>query len=649
MRKVIFAIFALLTATAATAQRQALVGVQQKSQRVAALSQAAQPQAVAPRRVEGLSSLQRPVGHWPTDSITLKDVAMGSADTYPIGAFLTNSMLRSYAGCKVVGVRFAVGESIGRTRAFVYKVDEEGNVIGEPVTQNQRTYEGWNNVFFNAGKEFVLDGTENLIVGYDYVESDAMVAADHGAICTVGMEADEADEGQLTGYEFVIYGNFGQGDGWWSVTNCGMLCAQLILDVSSLPAKAVDMSYLDTGFRYKQPGEDIDLLATVLNAGREDVGSYELYAQIDDMAPESIASTSVLSEGATEDHLYTLHLPADIAVGRHTVRVGVKTVEGEAVETTDRNVIEQQFYVYAHPLQRKMVYVENFTDQDDYTSAQMNTVLTSVQSQFPQACVVNVYKPGNPLAISESAYLNDLYAYTLPCFTSNRAYFPGEAYIAYDVNYYLQMVGPSFVVSIVHDVVAQDFDFASFATIEMNPAYDPATRELTVDVSGTLSEDALPIYGDVAVTLMLTEDKVTSYQYYVNSRNLVTRSNNYQHNHVLRAYLTAPTGDKVASTGGTYQGRFTITLDEAWKPENLNLVGLVTRYAESVTASNLKEMDVTNADAVALKSVVSGISEISEGSEFSEPSEPSYNLSGQRVGAGYRGIVVRHGKKYLAK
>ena len=642
MKKIIFAIFALLTTTAAMAQRHVAV----TERPVAGQVQAAAPAVSGPRHAEGLSSAQRPVGYWPTDSITLTNVAIGASGTYPVGAYITNNMLRSYAGCKVVGVRFAVGEYIGRTRAFIYKVNSDGNITEEPVTQMQRAYEGWNNVFFNAEKEFELDGTEELIVGYDYIESDEMVAADRGAICTVGMEADEEDEGKLQGTEFVIYGNFGQGEDWFSITNTGMLCAQLILDVSSLPAKAIDMSYLDTGFRYKQAGELIEMLATVANVGREEVNNYELFCQIDDLEPTVVSSERRLDEGASETYQPVLQVPADIAVGKHTVRVGVKSIEGTAVAASARTVFEQQFYVYAHPLTRNKVYVEQYTDQDAAVANDVNAVFNSALSMYPNACMVNIYKPGNPLAISESAYLTNLYAYTLPCFTSNRSYFPGEMYIAYDVNDYLQIGTQNVINWLVLPVIDQDYSFASFATIGMKPAYDPATRQLTVEVNGSLSEDALPIYGDLAVTLMLTEDGVTSYQRYVNTRTgRIATNNNYKHNHVLRAYITAPTGDKVETQGDTYSGSFSITLDEAWNPENLNLVGIVTRYAEAVTADNIKEMDVTNADAMSLKAVVSGISELSNNAETSEPAE-IYNLSGQRVNRGYRGIVVVKGKKY---
>ncbi|MBR5688408.1 MAG: Omp28-related outer membrane protein [Prevotella sp.] len=643
MKKTIILLFALLTTSAVMAQsRIVTVGECPASLNGKVI---AAPKALATtNRAEGLSSMQRPIGYWPDDSITIDHAYIGAANTYPVGAYITNNMLRSYVGCKVVGVRFAVGESIGRTRAFIYKV-QDGAITEDPVVQNQRTYPGWNNVFFNAGNEFELTGDENLIVGFDYTESEEMVAAETGALCTVGMEEGQT-ESNLSGNEFLLYGNFSQGEGWYPITSSGILCVQLIVDVSTLPSKAIDITYLDTGFRYKQPGESVEMMIGATNVGRDDMNAFELAYQLDDETPVTIPSDKKLKAGATASLLPVLHLTNDISVGKHTIKVYAFSIDGEAVTPDPDKVQEARFYVYAHPLARNKVYVEQYTDQDEPLADAVNSVFEQVKNTVDRMCMVNVYKPGNPLAIPESEYLTQAYAYTYPCFTSNRAYFPAEDYIAYDVNYYVQMVGPAFVTGIVADIIAQDIDFASFATIEATPAYDPATKQLTVDVSGTLSEDALPIYGDVGVTVLLTEDYVKSYQYYVNASNRTVRNNNYRHNNVLRRFMSEPMGSKALVTGDTYQAQFTTTLDDAWVPENLTLVAFVTRYTESVTADNLKEMDITNAESVALKDIVSGITEV-RASDAADA--PRYNLSGQRVSDSYRGIVVSKGRKYVVR
>ena len=43
-----------------------------------------------------------------------------------------------------------------------------------------------------------------------------------------------------------------------------------------------------------------------------------------------------------------------------------------------------------------------------------------------------------------------------------------------------------------------------------------------------------------------------------------------------------------------------------------------------------------------------GINEVVNGEKV-DGNQPAYNLSGQRVGPGYRGIVIRNGRKFIAK
>ena len=173
---------------------------------VAAMSATAQP-----LRVEGLSSNQRVLGYTLTDDIDVRGAAFGEADTYAIGAALPPSVLASYAGCKIVGIRIAAALNLGRTRCFVYNFT---GATFEPVfEQKQRIYEDWNNVFFN-GDGYEIKGDETLFFGFDYVETQAMVDAEEGGICSVGEETDGA---------FYLYGDYGQGEGLYSISGVGNL------------------------------------------------------------------------------------------------------------------------------------------------------------------------------------------------------------------------------------------------------------------------------------------------------------------------------------------------------------------------------------------------------------------------------------------
>ena len=630
MKKIMISLVALLCVTALQAQRVVvnvpLTTLGQTRQMVQAAPRStakAQVREQSPRRVEGLSATQRAVGYAQGDSITLNGGRIGSAGTFPLGAIIGADILENYAGCKVVGIRFASAVALGRTRVFLYPVTDDGFIDEtSAIEKTQRTYEGWNNIFFNGETSYEIQGDEELLVGYDYVETADMVAAETGGICSYG---------ESSGSEFTLYGNFGSGEGWYSSNNMGCLCVQLIVDVSSLPEKDLDIIYFDSGFRYKQRGESVELYTVVANVGRSEVSQFTAAYRLDDGA-EQLVEGQTLKEGANVTFQPTISLPDDIAIGKHQVAFYLKEADGETLGSTRHDATTVNFYVYANPLERQKVYVEQYTDQDISLSADVNTAFSKVTGVADKMVMVNVYAPDNLLAIPESNYLDGLYAYTRPSFTLNRAYFPGEDYIAYDINYYV-MAYPSFVPGILGNLIAQDIASAAFATVDIAAEYDEQTRQLSVDVSGDLSPDAEAMFGDIAVTVLLTEDNVTAAQRIINpANNRETTNARYVHNHVLRQYVTSPIGDVVPMADNRYTGHFTTTLSDNWKAEDVKVVAFVTRAADAVTDDNVLEMDVVGANDFALSTIVSGINDLSL--DPSQTSTPDYfTLDGRHVGA----------------
>lgn len=537
-----------------------------------------------------------------TDSKTydVGNAGVGQAGTYPMGAILTPSRLASYAGCKVVGLRFAVGQSIGRTRAFIYKV--EGNNATPLIEQNQRTYEGWNTVFFN-GDGYTITGEESLFYGYDYIESDEMVAAEEGAIACAGSYLNES---------FYIYSDFGQGLGFYPIQNIGCLCVQLIVDVSNLPRKDADMTYFEVGHRYKSVGKDIDLLVGLSNVGRDSICGYQLGYQIDKMAPVYFNFKDTIAPGQMQmQEIPGLNFTDDFPVGHHTMSFFVASVEGKPLETHRNDTLSSSFLYYLNPLQRQKVYAEVYTDQSSYYVPALNSAFQTYMDHNSNLCMANVFSETSPLVLKKATYLHDLYAYTYPSFTINRAYFPGEEHIAYDMNDLLLALPTDFLVDgILGSIISQDAANPSFATIELKPQYNPESRKLSIDVTGVVSPDAEALYGDLALTLLVGENGVRSRQLTVNTTTGRTMVNqNYTHNHVLRDFITGTQGDKLAVSDLTYTAHYDYTLPQNVNDENVEVVAFITkasdRIADNVNA--LREMDITNAESFALKPLIDAL------------------------------------------
>lgn len=563
----------------------------------------------------------RYVGYTTNDDIDVSGGAFGQAGTYTIGVKMGPQMLSAYEGCRIVGLRVAAAMNLGRTRTFIYKVD--GSTLTPVIEQRQRLYEGWNEVLWN-GNGHVIEATETLFFGFDYEETVEMVSAEEGGLCGAGHDTDGA---------FYLYGDYGSSTGFYPITGIGCLCVQLIVDISSLPLYDLDMTYLDAGFKYKQPGDSIDVLASFANVGRAVLTQFQLGYQIDDGQPvyENVTDT-LLREGRTDSWLFTCHLPDDIAIGIHRLKVYVTQAEGQPMADRSKNdTLKADFAIYRQSLQRQKAYLEVYTDQTSPYVPYLNDALTLLDGD-ERLCLVNVHRPGTPLAISEAAYLHDLYAYDWPTFTINRSYFPGEAYISYDMNDYLPAIPASMSAAIIGDMVMQDYASPSFANIDLQATYDETTRRLSVTTTGQLLPEANAIYGDLALTLMLVENSVKNSQVIYNTITQRTTTNrNYVHQHVLRGYLTAPMGDGLTATDVDYMATHSMIIPEGWSLEQLTLVALLTKQVPQVTDDNARDVDVINAHTLALSSLKNGDGLVTVPSNSPAQSASFFSLDGKPV------------------
>lgn len=596
--------------------------------------------SIGQQRVQGLSNNQRLLGYTLTDDISINGALFGKAGTYTIGAAIEPADIAAYKGCSIVGVRLAAAVNLGRTRTFVYNFT--GTAFETVAEQKQRIYEGWNVVFFN-GDGYEIQGDETFFFGFDYVETQDMVDADQGGLACNGEDTDGA---------FYLYGDYGQGEGLYTISGAGCLCVQLIVDVSSLPANDMAITYLDAGFKYKLPGASFEAMAYLTNTGRDSVRTYQLGYQLDNEAPVYVDRSEVIVPGGRDTWIGSVTLPDDITTGHHTMSVFVCSVNGEAIDTEAfHKRLDAPFAVYRDSLDRQMVYLEVYTDQTSPYSAMLDETIAYMKQQFEPVCVVQVHKPGTSLAVSDAAYLTEMYAYTYPSFTINRSYFPGEEYVAYDMNYYLPLVGKEMTAGILGDMLIQDLYNPAFANLSLSGSYQPDTRLLTIEATGQLLPEAQAIYGDMALTLMLTENGVKSRQaVYSPVTQRTTWNNNYKHDDVLRGYLTAPEGTPVAAVGNTFKATFTTTLDAAWQRENMKVVGLLTKASDDVTAEPLTELDIINATCLQL-------SEVGEATKIADRSmsvdlsraEAGYTLDGRRVAKARKGVIISEGRKVFVR
>lgn len=111
--------------------------------------------------------------------------------------------------------------------------------------------------------------------------------------------------------------------------------------------------------------------------------------------------------------------------------------------------------------------------------------------------------------------------------------------------------------------------------IFLQNSFDPITRELEVQASLFFEED---VEGEIRISVMITEDKLKDYQ-----ETPAGLQPDYEHNHVLRTALSAPTGNILSepgSAGTRFCKTFSGTIEESWKLEDCKVIVFVHQGSE---------------------------------------------------------------------
>lgn len=561
----------------------------------------------------GLGANQRVIGHTVSEEWDYAGVMFGQAGTYTVGAVLYPQQLSFYKGCKVVGMRLAAAVDLGRTKVFV----KNATTGKEIFTQTQRIYGGeWNNIFFNDDP-YTITGEESLFYGFDYVETDEMIENEAGGIVCM---QNASTGGFMVEQNGTLYPTSGVGN----------LCVQLIVDTSALPAHNMTVTLLDAGFKYKPRTEQLDLFFMLMNVGREPIENYTVAVQIDGGEPQTflVEEEKPVEAGATTTWEKYLDIPKDLAIGTHTITGYVTEINGKAAPDPDKTKVSTSFALYDEFLDRERVLVEVYSSQMNPYSALLDEVMDEVRTDMPdKTAFVQVHAPGTGLAITDAEWLHNLYAYTLPTFTINRAYFPGEAHVAYDMNDYLGFLPTGFLTAMVEDMVDQDYYNPAFADIKLEGSYNEATRKLDVAVSGKALPEAKAIYGDMALTLMLVQDDVRSRQTVVSGQ--TTKPDlTYTHDNVLFGFMTSSRGDAIKLENDTYSAKYTTVLDEDIDPEKVRVIGFLTKAGAATSEEDAKDYDVINCSMYEIGEL-SGILDIEAASE--KEIESVYTLDGLRL------------------
>ncbi|MEO6039254.1 MAG: Omp28 family outer membrane lipoprotein [Saprospiraceae bacterium] len=120
--------------------------------------------------------------------------------------------------------------------------------------------------------------------------------------------------------------------------------------------------------------------------------------------------------------------------------------------------------------------------------------------------------------------------------------------------------------SLINDEFAQDFGLNLF----LNTAYDPATRQL--DINLNIAPDQT-LAGENRLTVVITQDSIVDVQ-----QDGAVKNPNYIHRHVLRKVVSAPTGDVIneaLTANALVKKTYSLVLPDDFKAEHCSVVAFV--------------------------------------------------------------------------
>lgn len=559
-----------------------------------------------------------------------------------IAAFLDAQNLKKIDLSKIVGMRFALTNLTNVSNAFIYVLDASGNISSAPVASKNFSLMnpakvGWNEVTFNKPYDLDISNISGLLIGYTYNQLSQNVAEAY--------PVSLVEEGSIVA-PIYLYGNLGEsGIGWYGTgwESYGNLSVQLIAENDKFLAPDVVMEGAQIGSDWVKPGQALPYAFAVSNFGPSTIGKLEVRI----ILGEEILETKVVENvtGATQTIQGEITIPAKTPLGMTPLYFYAATADGQPFDesTTTDDAAAVRVFTYNKAMPRQMTLMEQFTSQhcvycQPGATNLKNFAATRNNDIAWVAVHGNMQNGEDQFTITPGDYIMAADAVNgFPSVAFNRTIVDGEiATGAYLGNYDVNVMNNYFndVVNYVNN------NSPALASVNISGSYNKVTRLLTVKVNGN-GVDVEQLLSDYALTVYLTEDGIVAPQINTDGR---TWNQNYVHDHVLRASLTAPLGDMIEWSGDAYEKTFTTTLESGWNADNMNVVAFV---APAITADLTQEYPdygrewVTNANCIAVKNISEGTGikgVYNNGADAVETAR--YNAAGQVISAPQKGLNI---------
>lgn len=546
-----------------------------------------------------LNDHQMIFGHYTTDDYNsavepgnwiFNDNGVAITGTALFATAYSEEKMKQVKGNRLTHIRFALSDrysdesTICNFKVWIGTSLDEHDVLEMDVPSVQR---GWNVVKLNT--PIILNGSR-LYMGLQYDDTELgngyVIASCHNGdeFCKKGACLVKIKE-SIT---------------WQDVTDMnwgGLLAFQCLLegdnfhdyDVELCPLRTVisyskDNPMPNNVSKYIKQGTAVDdaLSFKVLNVGRKDSPQCTIEWKIDD--GEVIGSLECSAKMKENEQTIYYHLPANLPVGRHIVKVYVSTVNGNTPSNPAGDTLNIEYKVWSQNIGRQKTMIE--MGVNDQALNQPEIV----------ASVRNVMKDRNDLLLVTSPHTNEatlMGAYEwITGLQYDRDAHPGSA----DIRMHSNKMSFEEELSLV---VARP----AFATVNISAQVNEQ-KELEIRVDGQRNDEYLKLIGDAYLTIWIVEDSVEMRQAIESVSEDISDVYKYDYHFkfdgILRQIVTGAWGDYVKWKGNEYQKTYTITPLAECNLENTRIVAFLSGKYDYIDGS---EVDLLNSNDFQLRNI----------------------------------------------
>ena len=323
MKKFFLGLFVILfSATVANAQKSGFENARQLlNKKTAKTSLKANK---APSRIS-LESDERILGYYTTDDLDLtggSSLGMNTAPgVYPVSVVFTPDVIGNFVGGQITKVRFGLSEPVGPSSVYVATIDINSGVMSEHLAEArlETTASGWNDVTFDT--PVTIEPNTSYLISYEYAQESTYSMGQYIANNYPLLVDGSVNPGGETQYGFMIYGDFGQGTDWYTMTGQGYgnLCVQAVVKGGTFIDEDITLDGMSAVNTYCKNGEEASFTFGIKSNGNIIPSSYTLDVAVDG---------NVVS---------TLDTPVPLSNSIQQVSAGVTLPEGLSAGSPYRN------------------------------------------------------------------------------------------------------------------------------------------------------------------------------------------------------------------------------------------------------------------------------------------------------------------------